>query len=480
MVNIEIPCGVVVLAAGLGKRMHSSIPKVLHEVAGQPIIVHLLKRIGEALPKARVALVLGHGAEQVKTVIANNGELQHLQLTFILQKEQLGTGHAVRCAIQSEWGQGIVKEKLPVLVLPGDTPLLTAGLISEMSSPLSNNKALRLLTAQTTDPFGYGRVVRRGKSGPVLRITEEKDASLREKGINEVALSIYFFQAQFLKAGLERLSNKNAQKEYYLTDLVSQASRLKKKIDAVKWPNIDDVRGINDRWELAIATRILNERCIKKWAKEGVTFVDPYTTHVEDTVILEPDVTISAGVTLSGTTKIERGTLIGPNVVLKDVKVGPDANIKVGTVAEKSIISAKAQVGPYAHFRPDSFVGEKAKIGNFVELKKARIGANTNVAHLSYVGDAEIGERVNIGCGFITCNFDGRIIDGQRKHRTVIEDDVFMGSDCQVIAPIKIGKGAYVASGSTVTEDVEAGSLAIARSRQVNKPGYARKLKGQD
>ena len=283
-----------------------------------------------------------------------------------------------------------------------------------------------------------------------------------------------------MKYGLQKLSNKNAQGEYYLTDLIAQASRSKKKIDVLHWSNPEDLRGVNDPWELAQAGRMLNERCIRDWALKGVKFIHPWATWVDLSVELEEDAVIHPGTILSGTTKVTRGATIGPRCVLKNVAVGKGANVKTGTVGEDSVIGDGASVGPYAHLRPGSVVGADAKIGNFVELKKARIGERTSMAHLSYVGDAEVGKDVNIGCGFVTCNFDGRVIDGERKHRTVIEDDVFLGSDCQTIAPVKIGRGAYMASGSTITEDVEPEAMAIARSRQVNKPGYAKKLRASE
>jgi bifunctional UDP-N-acetylglucosamine pyrophosphorylase/glucosamine-1-phosphate N-acetyltransferase len=256
------------------------------------------------------------------------------------------------------------------------------------------------------------------------------------------------------------------------------ASRAKKKIDVLRWSSPEDVRGVNDPWELAQASRVLNERCARQWALQGVRFVDPWSNRIDVGVEIGEDAVIHPGAVLSGKTRIGRGAVIGVGCVLTDVDVGDGAHVKTGTVAESSRIGERATVGPYAHLRPESDVGADAKIGNFVELKKARVGAKTSIAHLSYVGDAEVGRNVNIGCGFVTCNFDGRVIEGQRKHRTVIEDDVFLGSDCQVIAPVRVGKGAYVASGSTITEDVEPGALAIARSRQVNKSGYAKKLRG--
>ena len=313
--------------------------------------------------------------------------------------------------------------------------------------------------------------MRRGKKGSVLRIVEEKDASLREKEIQEVAVSIYTFQSAFLKYGLTKLSNKNAQGEYYLTDLISQAARAKKKVDVLGWNTPEDLRGVNDPWELAQASRILNERCLRDWALKGVKFTHPWTTWIDVSVELEEDVVICPGAILTGTTRIARGAQIGPRCVLKNVTVGKDAHLKTGTVAEDSTIGESANVGPYAHLRPGTVVGARAKIGNFVEIKKSKIGERTSIAHLSYVGDAEVGKDVNIGCGFVTCNFDGRVIEGERKHRTVIEDGVFLGSDCQAVAPVRIGRGAFVASGSTITEDVEADALAIARARQVNKTG---------
>ena len=472
--------GVIILAAGLGKRMRSQLPKVMHEIGGEPLIFHILRRVQEVSPEAHVAIVVGHGRELVESAIRGAPDFSKLKTSFVHQSEQKGTGHAARCAMDSPWGEERVKEKSSVLILPGDSPLITRELVSQMLAPLGRGEALRLLTTELADPLGYGRVVRKGKRGAVLRIVEEKDANQREKAIHEVAASIYCFQASFLKYGLQRLSNKNAQGEFYLTDLIAQASRQKKKTEVLTWRKSEDLKGINDPWELAQARRMLNERCVRDWALKGVQFMNPWSTWVDCSVQLNEGVTIHPGAILCGKTRIEKDATIGPRVVLKDVVVGAGANIKTGTVAEESRIEAGAQLGPYAHLRPESVVGEESKIGNFVELKKTRIGKRTSVAHLSYLGDAEVGDGVNIGCGFVTCNFDGRVIEGSRKHRTVIEDGVFLGSDCQAIAPIRIGKGAYVASGSTITEDVEPEALAIARARQVNKPGYARKLRQKD
>jgi bifunctional UDP-N-acetylglucosamine pyrophosphorylase/glucosamine-1-phosphate N-acetyltransferase len=467
----------MILAAGQGKRMHSSLPKVLHEIGGKPLLFHILSHVKSVAPHAPVAIVVGYDREKVESAVREDKSFSGLKITFVHQAEQKGTGHAARCAMESSWGLEMAKSKADILVLPGDLPLITMSLVDQMMMPLGRGEVLRLLTCSLQDPTGYGRVVRRGKKGSVIRIVEERDASLREKQITEVGASIYLFQSAFLKYALQKVSNKNAQSEYYLTDLIAQASRSQKKVDVLNWGCADDLRGVNDPWELAQARKILNERCIRTWALKGVKFSNPWSTWVDLTVQLEEDVTIQTGVILTGMTKIARGADIGPRCVLKNLVVGKNVVIKTGTLAEDSVIDEGASVGPYAHLRPGSHVGAHAKIGNFVELKKARIGEGTSIAHLSYVGDADIGKQVNIGCGFVTCNFDGRVIDGQRKHRTVIEDDVFLGSDCQTVAPVKIGRGAYVASGSTITEDVEPEALAIARCRQTNKPGYAKKFR---
>jgi bifunctional UDP-N-acetylglucosamine pyrophosphorylase/glucosamine-1-phosphate N-acetyltransferase len=468
----------MILAAGQGKRMQSQLPKVLHEIGGEPMLFHILRRVLETDPQAPVAIVVGHGREKVEAAVRANPDFARMSITFVHQAEQRGTGHAARCAMDSAWGEARIKEKADVLILPGDLPLIPARLVEQLLAPLGKSEVLRLATTELEDPTGYGRVVRRGARGPVLKIVEEKDANVRQKAIREVAVSIYTFQATFLRYGLSRLSNKNAQGEYYLTDLIAQAASAKKKTDVLVWDRPQDLRGINDPWELAQARRILNESVLRDWALRGVRIIDPMTTWVDPSVQLSPDVTVYPGAILQGRTRVASGAVIGPHVVLKDMEIGEGANVKTGTVGENSKIGPKAQVGPYANFRPESVVGAEAKIGNFVELKKTTIGDHTSVAHLSYLGDATVGRNVNIGCGFVTCNFDGRVIDGSRKHRTVIEDDVFMGSDCQTVAPVKIGRGAFVASGSTVTEDVPPESLAIARSRQVVKEGYARKLKG--
>ncbi|MCC7442139.1 MAG: bifunctional UDP-N-acetylglucosamine diphosphorylase/glucosamine-1-phosphate N-acetyltransferase GlmU [Bdellovibrionales bacterium] len=471
--------GLVVLAAGHGKRMRSSLPKVLSSIAGRPLLHHILDRVIAAVPGAPIAVVVGHRKEDVIASVRAEERFAKLGIEFIDQGDPRGTGHAVQCVMATAWGKKFARPRGAVMVLPGDLPLIRAEMVSELAKPLGRIDALRLLTTELPDPTGYGRVIRKGRGGPVQRIVEERDADTRQKTVREVACSIYLFDGAFLDKGLGLLDTKNSQGEFYLTDLVQIARKQRRNVAVLAWADEVDLRGINDPWELALAARSYNRRLLKRWAVEGVRFQNPDNTFVDEGVTLSEGVEVGTGCVLSGKTSVGKGVKLGANVILADVVVEAGAVIKAGTVCEKSHISAGASVGPYAHLRPDSHVGPEAKLGNFVELKNTRIGAKTAVSHLSYLGDADVGSRANIGCGFVTCNYDGRVIDGKRKHSTIIEDDVFMGSDCQTVAPVKVGKGAYVASGSTITENVEADALAIARSRQVNKPGYAKKLREQ-
>lgn len=476
IMNTQKEIAVVLLAAGKGQRMKSPLPKILHSIGGKPLIYHVLKRIQEALPNASVGLVLGHGKDEIEAYLKTDPELSQMTLNVILQAEQKGTGHATRCAIESTWGARVVEKKLPILVLPGDLPLISSKLLTALAAPLAAKKCLRLLACTLEDPTGYGRVVRGGVS--VKKIVEEKDASPSQKKIKEVATSIYLFQAKYLKQALGKLSTNNSQGEYYLTDTVELASKTKTPIEVLHWTETTDLRGINDPWELALANELINQRKLRDLAKEGVRILSPTSTWVDTEVVIGAQSVLFPGSVISGKTEIGSGVIVGPHCQITACKISNEAHIKAGTVAEESVIGARCQVGPYAHFRPGSQVGEASKIGNFVELKKTSIGRQTSIAHLSYLGDAQVGNHVNIGCGFVTCNFDGRAIAGERKHKTIIEDEVFMGSDCQTVAPVRISQGAYVASGSTITEDVPPHALAIARSRQVNKLGYAEKLKG--
>ncbi len=443
------------------------------------MILHLLDRLSEVAPGMRVAVVVGHKKDHVIETCKNDAVSSQLKLEFIEQSQPQGTGHAMQCVVAHAWGKQRLSEKAPFLVLGGDMPLLTCELIARMCEPLPKITAVRLLTFIKDLPAGYGRIVRRGKSGPVLKIVEHKDAKPSELAIKEVSSSIYCFEPTFLKFSLSRLTNKNAQKEFYLTDTIAQAARAKKKVDGLIWDNSDDLQGINDPCELSQASQTLYVRTACKWARAGVKVAAINHVWIDSTVRLTEGVELAPHVTLRGKTHVFEGARIGQGSIISDSTIEREAEIKPGCIIDQSHVGAEAKLGPYAHLRPESTVGARSKIGNFVELKKSRIGEDTSIAHLSYVGDAEVGSRVNIGCGFVTCNFDGRVIAGSRKHKTVIEDEVFLGSDCQTIAPVTIGRGAYVASGSTITEDVESEALAIARSRQVNKVGYAKRLKGK-
>ena len=467
---------VIILAAGLGKRMYSALPKPLVSVCGRPMLFHILDQLARVAAGTRVAIVVGHQKDLVMKQV--NAEKFSLQISFVEQTEQKGTGHAVKCVMESAWGKASVDSKGSVLVLPGDLPLMTGELAQEMLEPLKRGSAMKLLTAVISDPAGYGRIVRKGKKGGVLRIVEEKDANAREKLIHEVGVSIYTFHAPFLMNGVSVLKNNNAQKEYYLTDLIALAVAKKRTIETMVWENSEDVRGVNNPYELAQAGEILNSRIVRKHALNGVRFICLKTCRVDPSVKIAQDVTVYPGAILEGTTEIESGALIGPHVYLRNVRVGRNSEIKAGSFAEDSTIGSQVKLGPYAHLRPESVLKDGVKIGNFVELKKTTVGEKTSIAHLSYLGDASVGAGVNIGCGFVTCNFDGRVIEGSRKHQTTIEDDVFVGSDCQTIAPVTLKKGSYIASGSTITDDVAEGALAIARARQVTKLDYAKKLKG--
>lgn len=474
MRSLKTRHAVAILAAGKGSRMHSSLPKVLHPLAGEPMIFSILGTVLEHSPHTPIALVVGVGKELVESAVRNSPRFSHHDITFIEQKSQLGTGDAVKAVTDSKWGQEkLKKEKLPLLVLPGDQPLMSVSLMNAMTEGKLPS-GLKLLTTELQDPTGYGRIVRR--SGKVQKIVEEKDATASQRKIKEVGVTTYLFHPEFLLKNISKLKPKNAQKEYYITDLIELAFKSKKKVEAVCWNNGEDLSQVNTPWQLAEARKLLNQRILKKWAEKGVQFHDIDQTWIDRSVELAEGVEVFAGVELYGKTKIARDTRIESRVYLRDVVVASKAHIKVGTVAEQSQIDEGAQVGPYARLRPQSSVGKDSKIGNFVELKKTSIGERTSVSHLSYLGDAKVGNDCNIGCGFITCNFDGRVRNGQRKHPTLIEDHVFMGSDCQVIAPIHIKKNSYIASGSTINKNVEEGDLAIARTKQVNKQGYAKRL----
>lgn len=450
---------VVILAAGKGTRMKSATPKVLHSLAGRPLIEHILATV-DHVQAASVTLVVGHGADQVKDALAARPSLK-----FVTQSPQLGTGHAL---LQAE---PVLKGlKGIVLLLSGDTPLLEPGTLLRLLEAHREAKAsLTVLTTELADPYGYGRIVR-GKDGHIERIIEERDASSEQRMIREINGGIYALSLGPLFKHLHQLAADNSQGEYYLTDLVAMYSQEGLRVDSLCLENADELRGMNSRLDLADLSQIVRQRTNRLLMLGGVTMEDPATTYVDVDVTVGPDTVLGPGVRLEGRTVIGERCHIHSGCRLTNAVVEDDVVVLDHSVIVESSVGQGAAIGPMAHIRPQSTIGPSARIGNFVELKKTALGRGSKANHLAYLGDATIGEGVNIGAGTITCNYDG-----QAKHPTVIEDGVFVGSDSQLIAPVTIGKGAYVGAGSSISSDVPAGSLAIARAHQVIKPGWATK-----
>ncbi|WP_318153807.1 bifunctional UDP-N-acetylglucosamine diphosphorylase/glucosamine-1-phosphate N-acetyltransferase GlmU [Paenibacillus vietnamensis] len=450
----------IVLAAGQGKRMKSKLYKVLHPVCGKPMVGHVLDAVREA-EAGRTVVVVGHGAEAVKSYLGDAAE-------YVLQEQQLGTGHAVR---QAEALLGA--EEGTTIVICGDTPLVQASTIKSMLElHASSGAAATVLTASFDNPTGYGRVIR-GEDGTVQRIVEQKDCSPEEAAVKEINTGTYCFDNKKLFEALAKVTSNNAQGEYYLTDVIGIFRASGESVQGYCTEDLAEAIGVNDRIALSEAERFMRERINRKHLLNGVTLIDPASTYIEAGVQIGPDTTIYPGTVLSGSTVIGEDCVIGPQADIADSKLGSSVSVKYSTVAQ-SEIGDDCSVGPYANLRPNSKLGTGCKIGDFVELKNASLDDGSKVSHLSYVGDAIVGKDVNIGCGAITVNYDG-----YNKSVTEIGDHAFVGSNVNLIAPVKIGDGAYVVAGSTVTQDVPAGDLAIARERQVNKPGYAEKIRGR-
>ncbi len=450
---------VVILAAGKGTRMKSRRPKVLHELAGRSLIEHVLATV-DGLAAASTTLVVGHGADEVREALAGRPHLQ-----YVVQSPQLGTGHAL---LQTEPLLG--NRTGTVLLLYGDVPLLDPStLVRLVEAHRTARAAATVLTAELDEPYGYGRIVR-DEGQRVVRIVEERDASGDERLIREINSGIYCFALAPLFEALNALAADNSQDEYYLTDLVAAYRRRGLSVETLRLDSPDELRGINSREDLAELTRVARDRKNRTLMLGGVTFEDPRTTYVDADVTVGSDTIIAPGVSLQGRTTVGSSCRIASGSRLANATIGDNVTILDGSIILDSTVEAGASVGPYAHLRPGSVLGQDSRVGNFVELKKTRLGAGSKANHLAYLGDARIGERVNVGAGTITCNYDGRA-----KHQTVIEDGAFIGSDSQLVAPVTVGKGAYVAAGSTITEDVPEGGLGIARGRQVNKPDWARR-----
>ncbi|WP_124726310.1 bifunctional UDP-N-acetylglucosamine diphosphorylase/glucosamine-1-phosphate N-acetyltransferase GlmU [Staphylospora marina] len=448
----------IVLAAGKGTRMKSRKKhKVLHPVCGKPMIEYILDAISH-LQAEKTVLVVGHLGDSLKEALGD-------RVLFAEQTEQLGTGHAVMQAA------GILeKEDGITLVLNGDHPLFTAETLQKLvRRHKEEGAAATVLTAVFEDPTGYGRI-KRNSGGGVDGIVEHKDATEEERAIREVSLGTFCFDNRKLFAALAHVKNDNAQGEYYLPDVIGILRDQGEHVSAHILEETDEAMGVNDRVQLAEAEKIMRRRILRKHMLNGVTIVDPENTYIEADVQIGADTLIEPGCSLRGSTVIGEGCRIGPQADLADVIVHDDAQIRY-SVIERSEIRERAVVGPFTYIRPGTDLGADTKAGAFVDLKKAKIGHGTKISHLAYVGDAEVGEKVNIGCGVITVNYDG-----VHKHKTVIEDGAFVGCNVNLIAPVTVEKGAYVAAGSTITHDVPEGALAIARERQTVKPGYVEKL----
>ncbi|MFZ2624972.1 MAG: bifunctional UDP-N-acetylglucosamine diphosphorylase/glucosamine-1-phosphate N-acetyltransferase GlmU [Propionibacterium sp.] len=450
---------VIVLAAGHGTRMKSHTSKLLHKVAGKSMLSYAVQA-AQSLQPDHLVVVVGHGREQVQSHLAEIAP----DATVAVQAEQLGTGHAVRCGLEALPSEA----RGNVVVTYADVPMLSGQTLNELvRTHAQQSNAVTVLTAQLDDPTGYGRVVR--DNGRVLRIVEHKDADPDELFITEVNSGIYVFDSQVLRDGLAQIDQHNSQHELYLTDVVEYANHIGRVVGAFQTNDAWQTMGVNDRLQLARMNTEVNRRICEKWMLEGVTIADPASTWIEDDVTLEADVTLLPCTQLLGATSVASGAVIGPDTTLKDVEVGQGARV-LRTHGELSVIGPNTDVGPWARLRPGTELGENGKIGTFVETKNAKIAAGSKVPHLSYCGDAILGEGVNIGAGTIFANYDG-----SHKSTTHLGDDVFIGSNSVLVAPVDIGSGAFVAAGSTITDDIPAGALAVARGRLHISQGWVAK-----
>jgi bifunctional UDP-N-acetylglucosamine pyrophosphorylase/glucosamine-1-phosphate N-acetyltransferase len=449
---------VIVLAAGLGTRLKSKRAKVLHRLCGKPLILHVLDKL-KPLGAATTLVVIGHEAEAVKHLL--EGE----QVEFVLQEERLGTGHALLCAAsQCEGLSG------SLLVVYGDIPLIGSDTLAGMFDALEREDADEVvLTAEYEQPFGYGRIIR-DSGGAAIDIVEEKDATPEQRAVREINTGIVCFNIPALLRGLPHLSPQNQAGEYYLTDMLRIIRRSGGKVVTTLSGNPDETWGVNTREELAAVEGRLRAELARKWMLAGVTILNPASVLIDPDVVIGSDTTIYPGVCLEGKTSIGEGCTIYGYCHLQDSVLGDNVVVDHCSVVRRSSIGAGTRVGPFAHVREHSAIACNARIGNFVEVKKSTVQDGAKAAHLAYLGDAEVGKNVNIGAGAITCNYDG-----VHKHKTVIEDDAFIGSDSQLIAPVAIRKGAYVAAGSTITKDVPEYSLGVTRGRQINRAGWALK-----
>lgn len=455
----------IVIAAGRGKRMRSRTTKALHSVAGRPLLWYMVA-LARRVADARVAVVIGHQADRVRAFL-DQSKADFQPFDVALQPDQLGTGHAVQQAQAVLMPNGKAPSK-HCLIVNADTPLLGRATVQRLLARHEKAKAtLTLLSTELPDPRGYGRVVR-GDKGQVVKVVEEADASRAERAIHEVNAGTYVVETSFLFKALARVQAQNAQGEYYLTDIVGLASDEGRRVAGLKAADASECLGVNTREHLAVVESTMRKRIRTRWLNAGVTMLDPRTTFIDDTVTIGMDTVLYPGVTLEGQTKIGAGCIIRSSSRVTNSVVGKAVTIQDSSVVDHAVIEDRATIGPFAHIRPGSVLRKQAKVGNFVEVKNTELGAGSKANHLTYLGDTTVGKRVNIGAGTITCNYDG-----YRKGQTIIEDEVFIGSDSQLIAPVRVGKGAVVGAGSTITQDVPADALALSRSPEVTKEEWA-------
>jgi len=451
---------VIILAAGRGKRMHSNLPKVLHKLGGLTLLERVVTRARELHP-SEIFVVYGHGGEQVPD------ELSHLNVRWVEQKETLGTGHAVMQALPH------IKDGQRVLILYGDVPLISTATLQALikSTP---SKGAGLVVVNLEDPSGYGHIVR-NKRGNITSIIEHRDATDLQKQIKEINTGIMYASNELFKSWLERIDNDNAQKEFYLTDAIELAVSEGVHIESVLASYPEEVLGVNNRCQLANLERFYQHQEAKQLLLSGVSLLDPDRFDLRGELQAAEDVTIDINVIIEGKVIIGKNSTIGPNTILRNVEIGENVEIKANTIIEDAKIGNDCVVGPFARIRPGSHLQEKARVGNFVELKNTHIAKASKINHLSYVGDTDVGENVNIGAGTITCNYDGA-----NKFRTTIEDGAFIGSNTSLVAPVTIGKSATVGAGSTICENVSENGLAVARAQQVYKPNWQRPTKKEE
>jgi bifunctional UDP-N-acetylglucosamine pyrophosphorylase / glucosamine-1-phosphate N-acetyltransferase len=450
---------VAIMAAGKGTRLKSQLPKVLHEVGGQPLLGHVIRAALGVVPAQDIFAIIGHEAGRVRAATADTG------VGYVLQAEQRGTGHALMAAQDALAGYD------HVIVLSGDAPLITPQTVGQLLNfHLDSHAAMTLLTANLDDPTGYGRVLRKGGgSAEVKAIVEEKAASAAQKKIQEINSGFYVFDVKELYASIGELSTVNAHGEYYLTDMAEVLRKAGRRVVAWKTANASEVLGGNTRAELADLDQKMRLTKCRQLMDDGVTIFYPATCVIDSDVVVAPDTVVEPYVQLLGKTRVGTGCRVRSYSVIRDSEIGDGVVVLPGSLMDEARVSNGATVGPYSRLRPGSEIGEGAHVGNFVETKKVKLGKGSKANHLTYLGDAEIGAGVNIGAGTITCNYDG-----VHKNTTVIEDGVFVGSDSTLVAPVRLRKGAYVAAGSCITDDVPEDALAIGRSRQIVKEGWAR------